>query len=204
MRALPYATFMPLEPPRGTDKVSKLSYWEKKGWIAQLKKNGTNNVVYIAPNKKISCLTRHKTPHKAWQPNSESLNIYKGLPGKGWWVFNEELLHSKGPLIKDTHFIFDILVADGKFLQGTTYEQRYQMLLDLFPARSEGSDGHYVLNRNTWLAKNMTSGFQATFDGLTHPLDEGLVLKNPKGKLLLKDNSNWIIRCRKGTKNYDF
>jgi hypothetical protein len=262
-----YDSFSYLWPPRPDQPIpqSSLPYYEiSLGYVAQAKKNGTCNIIAVKPSllrlKKdrrgfpedewppaewIVCMNRHKEDHKLWQPTAASSEIFKNLPGDGWYVFVAELLHSKlkeGP--KDTNFINDILVADGEYLVGKTFGERQYMLYDLFLGEEaaenlslddpslKGRDllnrnnaimnlrkrgiteapTHYVLNRNTWLAKNFASGFSKLYKSFTTLEDEGLVLKDPDAKLTActreSSNSGWQVKCRRqigqGGKNYSY
>lgn len=252
-----YTSFSYLWPPRPDQPIPQtlLPYYESGlGYVAQAKKNGTCNIIAVKPSlvratKKadgwIVCMNRHKEDHKLWQPTAASSEIFKKLPGDGWYVFVAELLHSKlkeGP--RDTNFINDMLVADGEYLVGKTFGERQYMLYDLFmgeeaaenlslddqslkgrdllnrnnaimKARKHGiieAPTHYVLNDNTWLAKNFASEFSKLYKSFNTPEDEGLVLKDPDAKLSAciraSSNSGWQVKCRRqigqGGKNYSF
>lgn len=105
-------------PPRPEKAIPPelIAYYQSEGFIAQVKKNGTCTVIAVAPDHSLNIWTRHGERHKAWKPDPESpsLRAFKKLP-KRWFVFVGELLHSKGVGIKDTLYLFDILV-DGKSL----------------------------------------------------------------------------------------
>ena len=208
-----------LYPPRPTSAVpiSMLKFYESKGWIAQHKKNGTCTVLYVSPEKEVLVRTRHDTPHKAWKPTEKSTGIFKTLPGDKWYALVVEVLHSKTSKVKDTVYIFDILVENGESLVGKTLIERQKILNKLFPTNVESVDqSHYVINENVWLVKNLTKGFYETMTRLQEAAEkiegnsenEGLVLKNPNAKLLSlgrKDgNSSWQVKCRVETKNYSF
>jgi hypothetical protein len=215
-----YDEYRYLWPPRPETKIpsASLQMYEKLGWIGQYKKNGTCNLVFVSPEKDLTFRTRHDEPHKLWSPTKESSDLFRKLPGSGWYVIVTELLHSKTAAdIKDTHYIFDILVADGEYLVGKTFAERQQILRDLFLHGNEVEEySHYVLNSNVWLAKTITSGFRELWNQTDDiasktngaPTDEGLVLKNPKAKLELcskqKSNVSWAIKCRVSHKNYTF
>lgn len=147
---------------------------------------------------------RHNNEHKQWQFTPPTAAIFKSLPGKGWYVINAELLHSKVVGLRDINYIHDILVEDGEYLLGTTYAQRYARLLMLFLKGQEQTESHFVLDDHTWLAKNHKGSFKSLFKSLDRPEDEGLVLKNPEGKLAPKDNSGWTVKCRRPQKNFGF
>ena len=176
-----YDYFMYLTPPRAEDRIAPalLSFYEKQGWLAQIKKNGTNSVIFVSPEKKLTAMNRHGDVHRQWSFTKNSAEPFLCLPGKGWWVVNAELLHAKTPNIKDTNYIHDVLVADGEWMIGEEYSKRYKILEEVFKGAPDGD--HLTINANTWLASNISDKFRSTFDSLKKIEDEGLVLKDPKG-----------------------
>lgn len=214
-----YTTFAYLWPPRPEKPVpvNFLNFYRKRGWVAQYKKNGTCSDIFVSPTKDVTAMTRHNDEHKQWSPSKKSSAPFKGLSGGGWYVFVGEVLNNKVPGYKDIIYVFDILVADGNYLVGMTYEDRQELLKTLFLTGDEAEEySHYVISDNVWLAKNFTEKFKKmwtecdeaanTSDGA--PLDEGLVLKDPKSTLNLctkqKSNSGWQVKCRISHKNYGF
>lgn len=198
-----------LWPPRPENKIPSavLGNYEKTHWC-QFKKNGTCNVLIIAPDKTFKTWTRHKEAHKNWTCDQQTIQPILDV-SKGWTVFVTEVLHSKVPGIRDTQYIFDILVYDGNFLFGKTFAERQALISNLFEKAYIGETiSHYIVSDNIWVAKNHTSGFKEMFDNISNPEDEGLVLKNPKAKLDLcnkqSSNNGWQLKCRKIHKNYSF
>jgi hypothetical protein len=131
------------------------------------------------------------------------------FPPGDWYVLCAELLHSKTKTIKDTLFIHDILVEKSVFLLDSTFADR-QKILEPFKTNVEAWS-HYVIDgqNKLWLAKNFTTGFRTLFDAIRDPtIDEGLVLKDPQGRLKMcvspTDNASWCVKARYPTKNYRF
>lgn len=154
-------------------------------------------------------MNRHKENHKLWSPTSASSAAFADLPGSGWYVFTAELMHSKVPGLRDTNYVHDILVADGEHLVGKTFVERQSLLHDLFDvANCDKTITHYIVDDNTWIARNYTTGFDRLFGSLTDIQDEGLVLKRTTAKLKVSlrasTNSDWQLKCRKPHKNYMF
>jgi hypothetical protein len=203
-----YDKFTYLYPPRAEDAIPTSllkTYEHRKNWVAQVKKNGTNSVIFVNPKRDVFAMGRHNNEHKAWEFTPESAAIFKTMPGKGWYVFNAELMHSKVPGIRDTNYIHDILVEDGEYLLGTTYAQRYaRLMMLLLKGKGEKTYSHYVLNEHTWLARNHPGSFMNLFQNLSGAEDEGIVLKNMQGKLVTKNNSVWTVKCRKPHKNFAY
>jgi hypothetical protein len=205
-----YSDWQFLYPPRPDIAIPKalLGSYEKDGWVAQVKLNGTCSVMGIAPHRgSMKAWNRHGETHSAWQPSSINLNAFQNLPGDGYYVFVAELLHSKGNY-KNINYIHDILVADGDFLLGYTMTERQDLLQSLFPTEDTGSVSHTVIDDNTWLVKNHTTGFSSLFDNLDDDAYEGLVMKQPNKALAFclkeKSNSDGQVKCRRPSKNYHF
>lgn len=207
---LTYNEFTYLWPPRPEKKVMSglLNFYQKKGWWAQFKKNGTCSVIALTPEGELIPWGRHEEPHKAWQFTENSSRAFKNLP-KGWYVFVAELMHSKVPGLRDINYINDILVHNGDYLVGTTFEYRAELLKKLFLKGDEQETvSHYIVDDNLWLAKNHKVDFKKMWDEIENPEDEGLVCKNPNAELKVCSksgaNTDWQIKCRKPTKNYSF
>lgn len=219
-REMNYSQFAFLWPPRPEKAIphSFIGFYSKKGWVAQYKKNGTCTVLFVSPEKEIITKTRHNEDHKRWSPSVKSNAPFKTLPGNGWYVFVSELMDSKtSEDIKDTHYINDILVADGRNLEGTTFEERQEILKSLFlVGGEEETESHWIVTPNFWLAKTITEKFKSTWTAINDvaqnmngaPTDEGLVFKNPKAPLVMcsksGSNSGWQVKCRVQHKNYTF
>ena len=84
-----YTSYSYLFPPRPENAIpgDMLGLYEKRGFVAQAKKNGTCNVMAISPERDITAMTRHRTPHKAWSANADTKKAFQNLPGNGWYVF---------------------------------------------------------------------------------------------------------------------
>lgn len=209
-----YKVWEYLWPARPIKAVSQslLPFYQGQGWISQVKKNGTCTVLGISPEKEIYSFNRHAEPHKAWKASwkSPALKPFLNLPDR-WFVFEPELLHSKTKEIKDTLYLFEILVADSEFLLGTTWEERQQIISGLFPNIIKGEPGcgyNLVEDSNLWLSTPVVGDFQQAFKNLRGEENEGLVLKDPKARLEFcytdTANSRWQVKCRKTSKNFSY
>jgi hypothetical protein len=200
-----YTRFQYIEPPR-TDvrgAAQMIPALERQGWWAQFKRNGSNSIIYVSPDRTVEAWNRHGERHKPPRPGHagfaftpETAALFATLPGKRWWVFNGELLHAKTPHIKNTHYLFDVLVADGESLFGTPYPERYERLAMIWDFR-DGTAGHFVLDEYTWLARTHTEGFAALFRSLSNPEDEGLMFKRPEGLWTGTNANSWMIKVRR-------
>ena len=200
-------------PPRPDNAIppEMLQFYERKGWVGQFKKNGTCGIFGISPEKDFIAMNRHKDVHKTWSLNDYlKTELIKLFPEKAWYVLVAEILHLKTPNIKNTLYIFDMLVWRGVFLFDSTFDER-QEILDARLITKVEEKTHYVCDERgkIWYAKRFEGGFLDLWMGIEEPkIDEGLVLKNPQGKLRAcngaKDNSSWQVKCRKKHKNYSF
>ena len=205
-----YTDFSYFYPPKAEAKipVGLLDLYEKKGWWAQIKKNGTNSVIFVPPDREPFAYNRHGEKHKVWNFDDLSARCFKNLPGTGWYVFNAELLHSKvkgGP--RNTNYVHDVLVCDGQYLIGSTYASRYELLREFFQSYiHDETESHFVLDPHTWLARNRYHAFKALYTGLNQAEDEGLVLKNPSGRFSTTDSkgAGWMAKIRKPNRNLGF
>lgn len=200
-----------LFPPRPEKKVPQgmLSFYERLGWWAQKKKNGTCTVIFV-DGKDVTFKTRHPEDnngnHKLWTPLPEHIKTFQAPAGKRF-VYVAELLHSKvsgGP--KNQLYLFDYIVENGEQMVGKTFKERMSALDNRWKDKSDEGD-QFRVNEYVSLARNYTSGFAKLFANLK-PEDEGLVLKSPTAKLLpaFKGDSNaaWQVKCRIPHKNYSF
>ena len=207
---LTYTNYKYLYPPRPENAVPSSGLKPYKEWVTQIKKNGTCNVIAVSPNKEITCMGRHKDLHKQWQVDEDSSRFLQKLPD-AWYVFVAELLNNKVRGIRNINYVFDLLVADNKYLVGKTFAERQQALKNLFDSVStpiSETFSHWVYDPNLWLAKTHEDDPASVFDNVVSEEDEGIVIKNPEAKLALcnrkNSNSTWQVKCRKAHKNYGF
>jgi len=208
-----YNDFKFLFPPRPEHAVATalLKFYERRGWLAQFKKNGTNSPVWISPKKEIISMTRHNEQHKAWKMTEHlKEELAQLFPEKKWFMLCAELLHNKNATVKNTLYIYDVLVWKGEFLFDTTFLERQQILDERLITNVE-AQSHYVCDSGgkIWYAKRFNKDFKALFLSIRDPkLDEGLVLKDPEGRLRscrsATDNSSWQVKCRHPGKHYQF
>jgi hypothetical protein len=185
-----------LYPPRPEKAVppALIAHFEHKGWIAQRKKNGTCQVIFVDADGNVSFFTRHNEPNKAWKPLDCIRKKFVAFPDS---VFVGELLHSKGPSVKNTIILFDVLRLRGEDLVGKSLADRLAILSQTIEE-----------SRHIGIIDTYEHDFTKLYESLTDPLDEGIVLKDPKAVLrnCHRDglNSSWQVKCRKPTKNFAF
>jgi len=207
-----YSTYTYLYPPRAGHVITSdlLHMYEERGWVAQYKKNGTSTTITIDPLGNVKFMTRHATAHKAWQcPTWLQVALLQYFPAKRWTMIIAELLHNKTPSIKDTLYIYDVIVYQNTHLIGSTFNGRQKILDGIFPHEGKEADSHWEISAGIWRAKNLTSGFHKAFADIADPkIDEGLVVKDPAAKLKwcnkAENNTSWQVKCRYPTKNSQF
>lgn len=187
-----------LYPPRPTEAIDRslIPFFETRGYVAQIKKNGTCSVVWIGQSGKVEFYTRHNSAHRAWTPSRQTIEFLSQFRNS---CFVFELLHSKGGGVRDTLYFFDALRVAGIDLVGTTFTDRMRFLRGVI---------NEAAPENMSVARVYTKGFKKLYERLTDDLDEGIVLKDPNS--VLRDchrdglNDGWQVKCRKPTKNYAF
>ena len=207
----PYNEWRYLWPPRPEHVVpaDRLNYYEKLGWGANYKKNGTCSLIWLSPDGEFKTMNRHQEAHKAWQLGPTNADVLRDLLPRGKWFCGvAELMHNKAPNIKDTLYFHDVLVFNSEYLVGETYLARQKILEELFPANAEAYS-HYVVSDRIWRAKLFTSGFEKLFKDIKDPkTDEGLVIKKLDAPLKMCDiqkaNAGWSMKARHPAKNYAF
>lgn len=200
-----YTSYRYLFPPRPETKATKalLGFWERKGYISQVKKNGTCTVIF-ARGDEVIFKTRHNENHKLWTPQVDHVKFFQG--SADWNVYVGELLHSKvagGP--RNELYLFDQLVSNGRSLVGTAFGARAAAMKVAFGGDEE--DDQYRIAKRVTLAKCFVAGFSKLFENLKKE-DEGLVLKDPNALLkpCLKAGSNkgWSVKVRIASNSYSF
>ncbi len=210
-----YNSFRYIFPPRPKNAIpdSDLNFWDNRSLVAQPKLNGSNCVIFTN-GEKLMIMNRHSQ----YMTNvdiqrQEVLDLFKGEPGK-WMVLNGEYLNkSKQDENRQTFnhklVIFDILVYNSDYLVGKTFQERINLLDELYGQNDSEKSYLYSISNNVYRVKSFESGFKSLYDQLT-PIDmiEGLVLKRKNARLEIGNTENNNIKsqlkARKATKNYKF
>jgi hypothetical protein len=209
-----YASFRYIYPPRPKNPIpnTELSFWDNGSLIAQPKLNGSNCLIFTNGVKHIA-MNRHNGRMTNFQIKDEEIAaLYKGTGG--WTVLNGEYMNkSKQDETRNAFnhkfVIFDILVDDGDYLVGKTFEERIALLDSMFGQEDSEKDYLYGISENVYRVKSYMNGFNMLYDRLT-PIDmiEGLVMKRKNARLEMGNtelnNVKSQIKCRKETKNYKY
>jgi hypothetical protein len=216
-----YKDFKYIFPPRPEQKIKtdSLNKFPSDKYLAQVKLNGSCAVLFVEPNGHWQLWDRHKTI-------LPTRNIdFENLKSKiGWNVFAGEYLNKNkqgehGDFNKK-FVIWDLLVKDGEYLVGKTFEQRQEELIKMMPCltgivnESGEFEQHEFLCctpfKDIYRAPVFIGGDYTELYNRAVKTDlyEGLVLKRRNAILTHgfneKNNTDWQIKCRKETKNYSF
>jgi hypothetical protein len=180
----------PLNPK--PDYINSLD--ASKKYIAEQKWNGDNCLIYTAgPGSSLELWNRHKARLK-YVPTPEMVATIKRWPPNS--VINAELVHSKTKTVKNTLIVHSALVWEGKPLIGKTWGDARKLI--------EGLN----YSDNVRLSQIWQSGFWALFLAAEMPVIEGIVLKNPLGRLVISttpvSDVSFMLKIRKPCKKYSF
>jgi len=219
-----YEEYRYIYPPRPerTTQNSELEKYDNGTFIAQPKYNGTCCVVFMSANT-IRVMNRHNGVITSDYNNIDFSGLYQDSGCKGWLVLAGEFLNKNKKGEDETPFnlkfvIFDILVHDNDYLIGTKLVDRLNIINTIIPQTSSLVVGNKIVSfnhlnvtkyNNIFKAPSYSRNFSELYKSIVDTdLYEGLVLKRKESKLSLgfseKNNSDWQIKCRKPTKNYDF
>ena len=157
-------------------------------------------------------MNRHGDRLTRFEINDEEiLALYKGTGG--WMVLNGEYMNKskrdENSIFNHKFVIFDILVNDGDYLIGKTFQQRVELLDEMFHKNECEKDYLWNISDNVYRVKSYENNFSMLFDTLT-PIDmiEGLVLKRKNARLEMGNtelnNTKSQVKARKATLNYKF
>jgi hypothetical protein len=176
--------------------------------LAQPKINGSNCTIYTNGDS-VLVYNRHNQRMSGFDiDKSEILKLYKG---KGWWVFNGEYTNKGkkdrgGESFQNKFCLFDILVMDDKYLLGTTFSHRVDLIKNLY-----GSSNDYLtpFSQNVHIVNSYFNDFSNIYQEFVGiDMVEGLVLKRKNAKLEIgaseNNNTKSQVKARKPTKNYKF
>lgn len=209
-----YLNYRYLFPPRPANAIpnSELNYYDNGSMVAQVKTDGSNCVIFTN-GESIHVMNRHGARLTRFEiKDKEILSLYKGTGG--WTALNFEYLNKNkrdetGKSFNHKLILFDILVNDGDYLIGKTFEQRIKLLDEMFGQNECEKDYLFGISENVYRVKSYENNFNGLFDKLT-PIDliEGLVLKRKNARLEMGNtelnNTKSQIKARKPTLNYKF
>lgn len=158
----------------------------------------------------VIVMNRHKQALSHKMDIDELKKLHRG---NGWMVLCGEYMNKNQKDENDKPWnnkfvIFDILVYNGNHLLKTTFDERFELLRELYPDNPVKKHLHQV-SENCFRVNSMRFGFSNIYADITkYQMYEGLVMKLGDGKLengtTEKNNIRTQVKCRKSTKNYAF
>ena len=210
-----YDHFQYLYPPRPKTAVHPkyLSEYADGSWMAQPKLNGDCAVIFTNGTE-THVRDRHKD---SFSKNVRELEAIAGTlhRGKEWLVLVGEWMTKSKKDCNGTNFnghlvLFDILVYNGVHLSGYSFEDRYDLLMDLYQP-TENYDPYILRSAvpNVFVVETFDILFPDYFEAVSSiDMYEGLVLKKRNAKLELgvteNNNIRTQVKFRKPAKNYHY
>jgi ATP-dependent DNA ligase len=199
-------------PPDELDKVGD-------GYIAQPKYNGSCGVLFLKGRTNFHLYNRHNEPltKQVPIPYSELNDSDKYMVLCGEYL-NKNKLGENDQQFNHKFIIWDILVWQGRYLIGETFESRLMLLSSLYgTSQSVVTKDSIVMYEhlqttrveNVYVSPSYVNNFKSLYDRIVKTdLYEGIVIKKASAKLELgfkkKNNYTWQFKARKETKNYVF
>ena len=190
-------TLMPADPANvynpGRAYIDSLE--ASKLYVAELKWNGDNTLIYTDTD---TWWNRHKE-HLNYRPSPEVIEeMHKVFPTG--CIVNAETVNRCTKNIKNKIVVHCLMAYKGQLLLGKTWGDSRKILEDL-----DFSGCTHVK-----LSQTHKTGFWDLFQSAWHggPEIEGIILKNPKGKLVFSTNQkpaedvSWMMKIRKPSKKY--
>jgi hypothetical protein len=199
-------------PPEELDSVGE-------GYIAQPKYNGSCGVLFLNGRTDYQIFNRHNEPMKKQIPlpynELNDSNKYMVLCGE---YLNKNKDGEKGQPFNHKFIIWDILVWQGRYLIGETFESRLRIISNLYgTSQSVVTKDSIVIYEhlqttrveNVYVAPSYVNNFRSLYNGIVRTdLYEGIVVKKAAAKLELgfkeRNNYTWQFKARKETRNYAF
>jgi len=213
-----YSDYRYIYPPRPERKIPKSSLkdYDTGGlfggeFLAEPKFNGScgplffNSERFLPMNRHKDRLTTFKIEASEFRDlfTSDKWNVIVGE------YMNKSKKDDSNKVFNHKFVIFDILVIDGEHILGKTFEERWNMLYDMFKDQIIGENEYsYQITENIWLVKVFYTNFESIWEKLTKiDMIEGLVLKKRTSPLQpgnSEKNNTAQIKIRKATKNYQY
>lgn len=211
-----YKGFSYIYPPRPKNAIptKDIVRWDNNMMLGQPKMNGSNCVLFTDGNV-IHTMNRHNQRLTRFQiEKSEILELYKPVDKGNWLVINGEYMNKsksdeRGLVFNHKLIIFDVLVFNSEYLVGSTFQERVDMLDNMYGKTECDKDYLYQFTDNIYRVKSYDTNFVEIFNNLTKiDMIEGLVMKRKNAKLELgtteNNNAKSMVKARKATKSYRF
>jgi ATP-dependent DNA ligase len=211
-----YDQFKYIYPPRPPQAGIKPAHLGSIGneWIAQPKYNGSCGVLFINGFKEYRLCNRTAGKLSCQKPlNYTALNDSKKFMVLCGEYLNKSQKGEDGKPFNHKFIIWDILVHKGFYLIGETFQNRLNILHELFGTSSaQVTDQgigmfdylHTTKVENVYMAPTYVNHLKQLYDDIIKTdLYEGLVLKRATGKLqhgfIQRNNTDWQLKVKKKT-----
>lgn len=204
-----------LYPPRIETAIRPDTLRKYRGFIAQFKYHDVRTLVSL-PDLELRNRHRQKLVEYRITPSLTRDLHQLAWNENGPLLLDGGILRESVPKVGRPLILWDILVYDGRYLLGTPYRERYELLCSLCgnPRTPEPYTGQRIaieVTREIWLAPcfERSENFPGIF-ARTLPVSylEGLVLKNPAAplerSLSESNNTRWQLKVRKPRTDYAF
>jgi ATP-dependent DNA ligase len=219
-----YSAFNYIFPPRSTIKINpeNIDKYDDGNFVGQVKYNGSNSPVFLDGQGDCKIYNRHGEAVSASKFPKTTIDFRGIHSGSGYMVVAGELMNKAqagedGDKLEG-YVIWDILVYNGKYLIGSTIQERLDLLENLFPmCRMKVCNGElkqfehlsFTNVEGVYRAPVYTRYFSQLYEDIVCvPAYEGLVLKKLNAKLDFgyseTNNNAWQVKVRKQHKNYQF
>lgn len=189
----------PLNP--SSDYIDSLEASGK--YIAEFKWNGDNTTVDTTDMK----FYNRQGQILSYKPHPDLLKELSVFP-KGC-LLNGELMHRHTVNTKDLLILHCIMAWEGKPLFGKTWDDSRELLVNMDLPQTDWFQLD-CYKEHLLTATDYEQGFWYMFEAAQEcgTEIEGIVLKNPKGKLIFSvnpiDDVSWMVKIRKPSNKYSF
>ena len=200
--------------PKNAAPPTDISKYDNGTMLYQPKFNGSNCSIYTN-GAEWKIFNRHNERLTNFNLSAVEMsnNLFKCERGK-WMLINGEYLNKAkndetGEQFNHKLIIFDILVHDSDHLLRKSFENRVDLMENLYGLNTCDKDYLYQISDNIYYTKTYYTDFVNINDRLSKiDMIEGGVLKRRNAKLELgiteDNNSKSMVKFRKATKNYQF
>ena len=206
-----YSKFKYIFPPRPEYMISPEQLFKYEyNHLIQCKLNGSCAIIFIKGDE-FRYFGRHQNENlRGFNLKINDLRILNSNNSEWNVIVGEYMNKNKngfdGKPWNHKFVIFDILVYNGEYLLGTTFEERVKLLDKLYGVKSE-NEYLYKINENIFRVKTFYDNFLNRWNEIVKiDMLECVVLKKKEQKLTkaFSEKNNLSHKCRKETKLYKF
>lgn len=188
---------IPPDPLNPTDPSSDyLDSLENSGKYAAEQKFNEDNCQIYTDEFMPPVFWNRTHARLGYRPIPQILEELKIFPPNS--VINAELMHNHTKTVKNKLIVHCVMVWKNKPLLGKTWGDSRKILEDL----------DWRMNDHVILSKIQYNEFWELFQKADGNVTEGIILKDPLGKLLYSttpiNNVSWMLKIRKPCKKYSF